>query len=79
MAKRVKRAGTAKTVKLPLSGLDEARGRWRAQVQAGLGDAPNPKNRSGIEVKPLYTPEDWPRTGAGRATWRRWASPASPP
>ena len=40
MAKRVKRAGTAKTVKLPLSSLDEARGRWRAEVQAGLGDAP---------------------------------------
>lgn len=59
MTKRVKRAGTAKPVKLPLSGLDEARGRWRAQIQAGLGDAPNPKNRSGIEVKPLYTPEDW--------------------
>jgi methylmalonyl-CoA mutase N-terminal domain/subunit len=25
-----------------------------------LGDKPNPRNRSGIEVKPLYTAEDWP-------------------
>ena len=62
MAKRVKRAGTEKTVKLPLSSLDEARGRWRAEVQSGLGDAANPRNRSGIEVKPLYTPEDWSGT-----------------
>jgi pivalyl-CoA mutase large subunit len=58
MPKRAK-SGATKAVRLPLSGLDEARGRWRAEVQAGLGPTANPRNRSGIEVKPLYTPEDW--------------------
>ena len=61
MSKRGK-PHTSKTVQLPLSSLDEARGRWRAQVQAGLGNAANPRNRSGIEVKPLYTPGDWSGT-----------------
>ena len=59
MAKRAKRASAAKAVRLPLSDFAEARGRWRAEVQTGLGDQPNPKNRSGVEVKALYTPEDW--------------------
>ncbi len=53
MGKRAKAGGAPKPVSLPLSDFDEARGRWRSQVQAGLGDAPNPKNRSGIEVKAL--------------------------
>jgi methylmalonyl-CoA mutase N-terminal domain/subunit len=81
MARRTRRAGrakaadTAKTVKLPLSSLDEARGRWRAQVQAGLGDKPNPRNRSGIEVKPLYTPEDW----SGMRYMDRLGFPGQPP
>jgi methylmalonyl-CoA mutase N-terminal domain/subunit len=57
MAKQSKRPA-AKPVPLPLSDFDEARGRWRSEVQAELGGAPNPRNRSGIEVKPLYTPED---------------------
>ena len=56
MAKRAKRASAAKPVPLPLSDFDEARGRWRSEVQAGLGGKANPRNRSGIEVKPLYTP-----------------------
>jgi methylmalonyl-CoA mutase N-terminal domain/subunit len=59
MTKRAKPAA-AKAVPLPLSDLDEARGRWRAELRSGLVDAPNPRNRSGIEVKPLYTPQDWP-------------------
>jgi methylmalonyl-CoA mutase N-terminal domain/subunit len=74
-AGRAKAADTAKTVKLPLSSLDEARGRWRAEVQAGLGDAPNPRNRSGIEVKPLYTPEDW----NGMRYMERLGFPGQPP
>ena len=77
MTKRAKRASAAKAVPLPLSDFAEARGRWRSEVQAGLGDQPNPKNRSGVEVKALYTPEDWPGARARRATWRRWASRAS--
>src|SRR6185436_375054 len=60
MAKRAKSGGAAKPVPLPLSDFGEARGRWRAEVQAGLGGKANPRNRSGIEVQPIYTPEDWP-------------------
>jgi pivalyl-CoA mutase large subunit len=65
MAKRAKSGGAAKPVPLPLSDFDEARGRWRAEVQAGLGGKANPRNRSGIEVQPLYTPEDWPGDAGG--------------
>src|SRR5262245_48398164 len=36
MAKRAK-SGAAKPVPLPLSDFAEARGRWRAEVQEGLG------------------------------------------
>ena len=43
---------------LPPSDFDEARGRG-ARRQAGLAKKANPRNRSGIEVKALYTPEDW--------------------
>ena len=59
MGKRGKGASASSTVALPLSKLDEARGRWRSQFTADLGDAQNPKNRSGIAIKPLYTPQDW--------------------
>ena len=62
MTKRSKAQAAArasKPVPLPLSDFDEARGRWRAEVQSGLGGAANPKNRSGVEIKPIYTPEDW--------------------
>src|SRR5947208_13887582 len=60
MPKRAKRGSATKAVRLPLSDFDQARATWRAEVQAGLGGQPNPKNRSGVEVKALYTPEDWP-------------------
>src|SRR5947207_14845341 len=59
MSKRAKRDGASKAVALPLSDFERARGTWRSEIQAGLAGKPNPKNRSGIEVKPLYTPEDW--------------------
>jgi methylmalonyl-CoA mutase N-terminal domain/subunit len=65
MAKRAKSDDPAKPVPLPLSDFAEARGRWRAEVQAGLDGKANPRNRSGIEVQPLYTPEDWPGEGGG--------------
>jgi methylmalonyl-CoA mutase N-terminal domain/subunit len=57
---RKAKAGSAasKPVPLPLSSFDKARAAWRAEVQTGLGDKPNPRNRSGVEVKALYTPED---------------------
>jgi methylmalonyl-CoA mutase N-terminal domain/subunit len=44
---------------LPLSQFERARGLWCSQVKADFGDVSNPKNRSGIETKPLYTPQDW--------------------
>jgi methylmalonyl-CoA mutase N-terminal domain/subunit len=61
MTRRAKAGGAApKAVPLPLSDFDNARAAWRSQVQAGLGNKPNPKNRSGVEVKAIYTPEDHP-------------------
>jgi len=59
MGKRGKGASASSTVALPLSRLDDARGRWRSQLTADLGEAQNPKNRSGVAIKPLYTPQDW--------------------
>jgi len=59
MGRRAKSAGASSTVSLPLGKLDEARGRWRSQLKAGLGDAKDPKNRSGVGIKALYTPQDW--------------------
>jgi methylmalonyl-CoA mutase N-terminal domain/subunit len=46
-------------VPLPHSDYERARAVWRAEMQASeTGSKPDPKNRSGIEVKALYTPED---------------------
>ncbi|HET7154545.1 MAG TPA: methylmalonyl-CoA mutase family protein, partial [Hyphomicrobiaceae bacterium] len=59
MSKRAKAGGASKAVPLPLSDYGKARAAWRAEVQAGLGGKANPKNRSGVEVKPIYTPEDY--------------------
>jgi methylmalonyl-CoA mutase, N-terminal domain len=57
MGRRAKLGGAPRTVPLPLSQFDEARGHWRSQLEAG--EAVDPKNRSGIAIKPLYTPQDW--------------------
>src|SRR6516165_11793899 len=61
MGRREKSAGTSRRAAPPLSQFDEAQGRWRSQLNDDLGQAANPKNRSGIEIKPLYTPQDWDR------------------
>lgn len=46
-------------VPLPHSDYERARATWRAEMQASAaGGKDNPKNRSGIEVKAIYTPED---------------------
>ena len=59
MTRRAKAGGAAsKAVPLPLSDFDKARATWRSEVQASLGGKPNPTNRSGVEVKAIYTPED---------------------
>ncbi len=46
-------------LQLPLPGFERAQSEWRRDYGARMGTAPNPRNRSGIEVEPLYTPEDW--------------------
>ncbi len=53
-------------VQLPLPGFDQARAQWRQAYAERMGAGKTIRNRSGIEVAPLYTPEDW---SAGR--WRR--------
>jgi methylmalonyl-CoA mutase N-terminal domain/subunit len=56
-------ARRTKPVELPLSRFEKARAQWRGELEAGLGKAANPSNRSGLEIKPIYTPED----ASGRA------------
>ena len=46
-------------VQLPLPGFDGALADWREAYGAQTGAEPTRRNRSGIEIKPLYTPEDW--------------------
>jgi len=41
------------------SSLETARAKWEQQFAVGAPDAGLVTNRSGIDVKPLYTPEDW--------------------
>lgn len=41
------------------SEFDQAERRWREAYEASPGAARQVRNRSGIEVKPLYTPQDW--------------------
>src|SRR5215467_895194 len=59
MGRRAKSAGASSTVSVPLPGAQFQEARWRSQLEADLGQAANPRNRSGIEIKPLYTPRDW--------------------
>ena len=46
-------------IQLPLPGFETARARWRHDYEAQAGNAPEVRNRSGIPVEPLYTPDDW--------------------
>lgn len=52
-----------RAVQLPLPGFESARGQWRRDYAAQVSDGATIHNRSGIEIKPLYTPDDW--DGAG--------------
>jgi methylmalonyl-CoA mutase N-terminal domain/subunit len=52
-------AMSEQALQLPLPGFEQAETAWRRDYDARLGDAANPRNRSGIEVKPLYTAADW--------------------
>ena len=51
-------ASAAAATPLPLSDFEGARGQWRAEVTEGLGGKANPRNRSGIEIEPIYAPSD---------------------
>ncbi len=46
-------------VQLPLPGFDQARAEWRRAYREQLADESRLFNRSGIEIAPLYTPEDF--------------------
>ncbi len=44
---------------LPLPGFDQARAAWCDEYRRQVGNAAPVRNRSGIQVEPLYTPEHW--------------------
>ncbi|HUX25273.1 MAG TPA: acyl-CoA mutase large subunit family protein [Burkholderiales bacterium] len=44
-----------------LSEYEPGSGRWQREYAANVGSDQPTRNRSGIEVKPLYTPQDWQR------------------
>ncbi|MEM7223407.1 MAG: acyl-CoA mutase large subunit family protein [Pseudomonadota bacterium] len=46
-------------VQLPLPGFEQERLNWRRSYERQCPDGKTLRNRSGIEVKPLYTPDDW--------------------
>jgi methylmalonyl-CoA mutase N-terminal domain/subunit len=46
-------------VQLPLPGFDQARAEWRGAYAEHVGEDDEIRNRSGLEVKPLYGPDDW--------------------
>jgi methylmalonyl-CoA mutase, N-terminal domain len=46
-------------VQLSLPGFEQAYGGWRADYSRQIGSDRVIKNRSRIEIKPLYTPRDW--------------------
>jgi methylmalonyl-CoA mutase, N-terminal domain len=50
---------TQEAVQLPLPGFDQASGQWRADYKQQIGDDRIVRNRSGVEIMPLYTPRDW--------------------
>ncbi|MCC8966255.1 acyl-CoA mutase large subunit family protein [Bradyrhizobium sp. Pear76] len=50
---------TRTAIQLPLPGFEQAQGEWRSQYSRQIGDEKPVRNRSGIEVQPLYSPRDW--------------------
>jgi methylmalonyl-CoA mutase N-terminal domain/subunit len=46
-------------VQLPLPGFDRELADWNERYEAQIGADKVTRNRSGIEVRPLYTPTDW--------------------
>jgi len=50
---------TANPVQLALPGLGEELAEWQERYREHISDDTVVKNRSGVEIQPLYTPEDW--------------------
>ena len=50
---------TVNPVQLALPGFDEELAEWRERYRAQIGEDPVIKNRSGVEIQPLYTPGHW--------------------
>jgi methylmalonyl-CoA mutase N-terminal domain/subunit len=51
-----------RALKLPLADYAAARTEWRRDYADQVGEDKVRHNRSGIEIKPIYTPEDWSDT-----------------
>ena len=50
---------TRTAIQLPLPGFEQARGEWRSQYSRQMGEERPVRNRSGIEIQPLYSASDW--------------------
>ena len=50
---------TREAVQLVLPGFDHDYAQWRADYSKQIGVDRRTVNRSGVEIKPLYTPRDW--------------------
>ncbi len=46
-------------IQLPLPGFEAARVRWQDEYGQQIGAENTRRNRSGVEIRPLYTPADW--------------------
>jgi methylmalonyl-CoA mutase N-terminal domain/subunit len=50
---------TQMAVQLPLPGFEQAQGEWRSQYSRQVREERPIRNRSGIEIQPLYSQRDW--------------------
>jgi len=50
---------TARPSQLALPGFDTELTEWQKRYQAQIGEDQVIRNRSGVEIRPLYTPTDW--------------------
>jgi len=50
---------TQTAVQLPLPGFEQAQGEWRSQYSRQMRAEKPIRNRSGVEIQPLYSPRDW--------------------
>ncbi|MEM1132723.1 MAG: acyl-CoA mutase large subunit family protein [Pseudomonadota bacterium] len=59
IAKQALASWDEKPKQMMLPGFEEAEEAWKETYQAHIGTDRRITNRSGIEIKPIYTPEDW--------------------